>query len=338
MNYLIFLPILLAIILTWLTLPKWIKKAKQVGLIWEDMNKYGHPKNVAASGGIVVLMAFVLAVLSYVAIRTFFIGDVNSSILKIFVIICVMLFLGLIGFIDDILGWQHGGLSWKFRLLLAFLASLPLVVINAGQHMINLPFFGKVYLGMIYPLLLIPLGIAGATTTYNFLAGFNGLEAGQGIIILGFLSYVAAATGNSWLAIIGLTMVGSLLVFYYFNRFPAKVFPGDILTYSVGALIACMAVLGNFERIAVFVFLPYILEVILKVRGKIKKQSFGIPDKKNNLKIPYEKIYGLTHLSILILSKFKKEVREKDVVYFIFIIQIVFCLLALILFKEGIFI
>ena len=35
------------------------------------MNKYRHPKTVASSGGIIVLMAFVIGILSYVFIKTF---------------------------------------------------------------------------------------------------------------------------------------------------------------------------------------------------------------------------------------------------------------------------
>jgi UDP-N-acetylmuramyl pentapeptide phosphotransferase/UDP-N-acetylglucosamine-1-phosphate transferase len=99
-----------------------------------------------------------------------------------------------------------------------------------------------------------------------------------------------------------------------------------------------MAILGNFEKIALFVFIPYIIETILKVRGKLKKYSFGIPDKKNNLKMPYDKIYGLTHISIWMLSKFKKEVKEEDVTYLIFAFQIIICLLALAIFKNTLFI
>jgi UDP-N-acetylglucosamine--dolichyl-phosphate N-acetylglucosaminephosphotransferase len=132
-------------------------------------------------------------------------------------------------------------------------------------------------------------------------------------------------------------MIASLIVFYGYNKYPAKVFPGDVLTWSIGALIASMAILGNFERIAVFVFIPYIIETILKVRGRLKRQSFGIPDKNNSLKMPYDRIYGVTHLSIFILSKFKREVKERDVVYFIFITQIILCSIAFIIFKEVLF-
>ncbi len=328
---------LVSFILALLLLPKWIKKCKQVGLLWEDMNKYSHPKNVASSGGFVVVISFVLGVLSYVAIRTFITNESDGITLSIIAMLSSILVLALVGIVDDFLGWKHGGLSMRVRIFLAFAASIPLVVINAGESAMNLPLLGNVQLGLIYPLILIPIGIAGASISYNFLAGFNGLEAGQGIILISFLSFIAYLTGSSWLSIIGLCMVASLIVFYCYNKFPAKVFPGNSMTWTIGGLIAIMAILGNFEKIAFFVFIPYIAEVILKIRGKLKKQSFGIPDKKNNLKMPFEKIYGLTHASIFILSKFKKDVKEKDVVYFIFGVQIAICLLALLIFKSTLF-
>jgi len=329
MVYLLMISILISFLLTVFMLPKWIQKCRKVGLLWEDMNKFGHPKNVVSSGGIIVIMAFVLGVLFYIALKTFLFGGTIEA-LKIFALLSVILIVGIIGLTDDLLGWKHQGLSAKLRLALAFTASIPLVVINAGTHTMNLPIIGAVNFGIIYPLLLIPLGIAGVTTSYNFLAGFNGLEAGQGILIVGFLSYVAYFTGSPWLALIGLCMVAALIGFYFFNKFPAKVFPGDSLTYSVGALIAGMAILGNFEKIALVVFIPYLLEIILKARGGLKKHSFGIPDKDGNLKMPYKKIYGLEHLAIKLLNKFDRA-TEKKVVYLIYAFQIVFLLIALLM-------
>lgn len=338
MEEILFIAVLVSFFLCLLVLPKWIKKCKQVGLLWEDMNKPKHPKNVAASGGIVVVMAFIIGVLVYIAIRTFIIQDMDGITRNILGLLSMVLILAVVGLTDDMLGWKHGGLSIKMRIFLAFMASIPLVVINAGDSGVSLPFIGMVNLGLLYPLVLIPIGIAGATTTYNFLAGFNGLEAGQGIIIVSFLSYIAYLTGNPWLAMVGLCLIASLIVFYYYNRFPAKVFPGDILTWTIGSVIAGMAILGNFEKIALFVFMLYILETILKLRGKLKMQSFGIPNRDGSLELAYDKIYGVTHLSMFILKKFKEKVYERDVVYFIFAIQIIICLSALIIFKNSLFI
>lgn len=331
---LLLLSFVISFLLTFFTMPFWIRKAKGVGLVWEDMNKPGYPKNVAGSGGIIVVMAFVMGVLYYIAVRTFIQNDGNGISLEIFALLSVILILTFVGIIDDILGWKKKGLSKRARILLAFASSIPLVVINAGNSIVDLPILGVLNFGVLYPLIIIPIGIAGATTTYNFLAGFNGLEAGQGIIILSFLSYVAYITGFHWLSLVGLIMVAALIAFLYYNWYPAKVFPGDSLTWTIGALIATMAILGNFEKIAIFVFIPYILETILKSRGNLEKHSFARPNKDKSLEMPFKKIYGLEHLAVYLLKKIKPshKVYEKDVVYSIYAFQIFIIILAWILF------
>jgi len=241
---------------------------------------------------------------------------------------------GVIGFVDDLSGWAHGGISAKLRIFLLFFAAIPLMVINVGESVMM-----GVEFGLFYPLLLIPLGIIGASSTFNFLAGYNGLEASQGILVLGGLAIVTFFTGNSWLSMICLLMIFCLFAFYIYNKYPAKVFPGDILTYSVGALIATIAILGNIEKIAVFFFIPYILETGLKLRGGLKKESFAKVNKNGNLEIPHKKFYGLEHVSIHILNKINKgkKVHEKSVVHLINLFQIIIIILGLILFRGSIF-
>jgi len=327
MDYILLIAIAISFILTLIALPVWIRKARHIGMLWEDMNKLGTPKNVAASGGIIVVMAFILSVLTYVFIKTFISGRSTHEI-EIFALLVMVLILALVGLTDDLLGWKRGGLSARTRIALAIMASIPLVVINAGNSTVILPFIGVVNFGILFPLIIIPLSVGFVATTYNFLAGFNGLEAGMGILTLSFLSFVAYGTGSPWLSVIGLCMVATLIVFLFFNWTPAKVFPGDALTYSVGALIVGMAVLGNFEKIAIVIFIPFIIEVFLKARGGFKKHSFGKPTKRIGVRLKYNKIYGLTHLSIWFLSKIKKKVTEQDVVYFIYAIEIIFILMA----------
>lgn len=329
------IPIFASFFIALLLMPLWIKKAKQIGLIWKDMNKLTAEK-IAGSGGIIVLLAFVVSVFIFVAYRTFYLGD-SSHLIEIITLISVVLLAGGIGFVDDLFGWQHGGLSRRSRLIMLAIAAIPLMAINAGKHQMALPFFETFDFGLFYPLLIIPLGIVGATTTFNFLAGFNGLEAGQGAILLSALSLVAFLTGNSWIALVGLCMVAALLAFLFFNFTPAKVLPGDVMTYSVGSLIAIIAILGNFEKIAVFFFIPYILETILKSRGKLTKHSFGKPQKDGSLDLLYDKIYGLEHLAIYIMKKTGIKPTEKRVVYLIWIFQILVILAGFIIFGKGIF-
>ncbi|MEK6873862.1 MAG: glycosyl transferase family 4 [Nanoarchaeota archaeon] len=330
------IPLALSFIIVILIIPTWIKKATSIGLIWEDMNK-SQKTYVAGSGGLIVLLGFIIGILFYVAYRVFFLNQENHFLVEIFALLTVILILGGIGLIDDLLGWRHGGLNRRTRILLVAVASIPLIAINAGRSIITLPILGNVDLGIIYPVLIIPIGIIGAVTTFNFLAGFNGLEAGQGIIMLTALSIVSYLTGNSWLTVIALCMVAALCAFLFFNYPPAKIFPGDSLTYSVGGLIAIMAIIGNFERIAVFFFIPYIIETGLKLRGKLVKQSFGKPDSQDNLNLKYNKFYSLNHIAIWLLNKTKFKANEERVTILLWTFQIMIILLGFFIFRRGIF-
>lgn len=336
MDNILVISILISFVSSLLFTPRWIKRAKTSGLVGKDMNK-PLKNEVAEAGGVIVISSFILGVLFYIAIKTFYFKD-NGNLIEIFSFLTSILIISFIGFLDDILGWKIG-LNKKTRIFAVLFAAIPLMVINAGESIVSFPFLGSMDLGLIYPLFLIPLGIIGASTTFNFLAGYNGLETSQGIIILSALSIVTFYTGSRWLSLISLCMVASLIPFYFSNKFPARVFPGDILTYSVGALIAIIAILGNIERIALFFFIPYFIETILKLRGKLKKESFAKVNEDGSLDSPYERFYGLEHISIYILKRIKKggKVYENEVVYLINIFQILIILLGFLIFKNYIF-
>jgi UDP-N-acetylglucosamine--dolichyl-phosphate N-acetylglucosaminephosphotransferase len=238
--------------------------------------------------------------------------------------------------IDDILGWKIG-LSKKMRIFLVIFAAIPLVVINAGDSSISIPLIGNLSLGIFYTLLIIPLGVIGASTTFNFLAGYNGLEARQGILILGALAIALWFTGSTWLTYGVLCMISALFAFLVFNNNPAKVFPGDVMTYSIGSLIATAAVLGNIEQFTLFIFIPNIIEVLLKLRGKLKVESFSLPQKDGSLELKNNKICSLTHLAIKILKKLKGKAYESDVVLAINLFQLSVIIIGFIIFRQGIF-
>ncbi|MFH1289904.1 MAG: glycosyl transferase family 4 [Nanoarchaeota archaeon] len=334
MTSLILIPLLASFFVTLFFLPVWISRAKKAGLVGKDVNKF-NGKKVSEAGGVTIVAGFALGVMVYIAINTFFFKGTNNFI-EIFSLMSSILFIAFIAFTDDVLGWKIG-LRRRTRLILVAFAAIPLVAINAGKSGITLPFLGAVDLGVAYPLILIPLGIVGATTTYNFLAGFNGLEAGQGIILLSALAVVSYITGSPWLSIVALCMVASLVAFLIYNFDPAQIFPGDSLTYPVGGLIAIMAILGNFEKIAVFFFIPYILETGLKLRGKLVKQSYGKPRKDGSLDLRYDKIYSLNHVAIVLMKKMKVKPTERGTVFLIWGFQLIIILATFVLFREGIF-
>ena len=69
--------------------------------MWEDMNKPNRPKNVAGSGGLIVLFGFIMGVLSYIAIRTFILNWDNVA-LETFALLSIILILAMVGLVDDL--------------------------------------------------------------------------------------------------------------------------------------------------------------------------------------------------------------------------------------------
>ena len=154
-DYRLIFVIAAAFLIPLFAIPIWMKKARQIGLAWDDMNKLSGEK-VMGSGGIMAVGGFVIGVLLFVAYRTFYLQQ-TSNFIQIFATLLVIIMLAGIGFVDDLLGWRKGGLSRRTRLLLVAISSIPLMAINAGKHIISLPFDGQIDLGLFYPLLLIPI-------------------------------------------------------------------------------------------------------------------------------------------------------------------------------------
>ena len=326
MQYIFLLPLLISFFVTLLFIPYWIKRVKEINLTGIDIHKLDKRK-VAEVGGICVVAGFILGILVYTGMHIFYFKSTDMRVSWLMSVLAAILIVTIIGLIDDILGWKKGLKQWQ-KPFLTIGAALPIIAIKGGTTVMYVPFLGSVDFGLVYTLVLIPIGVIGASNAFNMLAGYNGLEAGMGAIILSVLGFIAWREGSFWVSIIAFTMVMALLAFLIYNKYPAKVFPGDTMTYSVGALIAIVAILGNIEKFALFLFIPYFLEFILKARGKFKKESFAAVQEDGSLKLK-DGIYGLEHLTIKFLSKIKKKVYENDVVYTLYCFEIILAVIAM---------
>lgn len=300
----------------------------KIGMEGHDMNKLSKPK-VVESGGVCVIFGVSIAILSFIFLESFCL-NVNDNFLQIFALLSTISMAGLIGFIDDVLGWKKGLKQWQ-KPLLTIPVAIPLMAINAGNSIMSLPFLGALNFGILYSLLIVPLGLIGATNGFNMLAGYNGLETSMSIVILATMGIIAYTSGIVWLAILIFSAVISLATFLMFNWYPAKIFPGNSLTYFVGALIASFAILGDMEKIAIILFLPYMLTFVLKARSIFRAESFAKVNKDGSLSKPYKEFYDVTHVSLAILTKLKNKVSEKDVVLSIVGFEVLIALMILFL-------
>ncbi|MEW6063428.1 MAG: glycosyltransferase 4 family protein [Nanoarchaeota archaeon] len=324
MEYILLISFLLSFLVTFIVTPRWVKRAVDSGLTGKDMNKLKSPR-IAEIGGICVVMGFLIGMLFYIALETFYFKSEYRTA-QLMAVVATVLIVTIIGLVDDILGWKIGLRQWQKPLLVLF-ASLPIVVLNVGKSLMHIPFIGDVNFGMLYPFLLVPIAITGAANGFNLLGGFNGLEAGMGAIILFSLGFIAWLTESSWVSMIAIIMFFSLLAFYFYNKHPSKVFPGDTLTYSVGALIAAVAIAGNLERMALILFIPYFIELIIKAKNRFKTECFAVPQRDGSLKPP-AKIGSLTHLIVKIINKINGKAYERDVVYSLFLFEIILVIIG----------
>ena len=319
---------LFSFLITFLITPILIRKMAARGLTGKDMNKFSRPE-VAEMGGISIILGVSLAVIVAIFISTY-LGFLDFSLSILFAAFLTILLVGFIGVVDDIVGWKRGIRQYQHALFPLF-AALPLMAVQAGTDSLVLPFFGPVSIGILYSLVLVPIAVTGASNAFNMLSGFNGLEAGLGVIIVSTLSLVALLTGKVEALIIGLAVLGALLAFLKFNWFPAKIFGGDSLTLMIGASIAVISIVGNMEKLGVAIIALHWVELGFKAKRKFQSESFGIPDKHGFLS-PSPEGGSLTHF---ILSF--RPMTEKQLVLSILALQALVSIAVFVLFYFRLF-
>ncbi|MEM0232986.1 MAG: hypothetical protein QXL22_03090 [Candidatus Nezhaarchaeales archaeon] len=296
--------------------PYFMKFLNLVGVVGLDLQKKDKPK-LPTSGGVCVAFGVLAGLLSYVGIKTFVYG-LRVEVIPILAIISSTLMVTFVGLLDDLnvreraVKTKEGedirvGLPQWVKPILTLPAAVPLMVIKAGHTTMSLPFIGEVDFGILYSLFLIPIGVVGASNAVNLLGGFNGMETGMGIVYMLSLG-VYALLNRSVAAVVFLVSFASLLGFIRYNWYPARILPGDSLTYLLGSLVACGVIVGNMERAGVIVLTPFIVEFFLKARSRFKASCLGVLREDGRLDPPYgSKVYSLTHL-VLQLRPTEKQV------------------------------
>lgn len=285
--------------------PKFIRFLEAAGIMGRDIQKREKP-TIAEMGGPAVLTGFLAGIFFYIWVKVFLYGEVENLI-ELFAGITTILIITIIGMFDDLSGLARRnkidnfgnlkriGLKQWQKPLLTLPAAIPLMAIMAGDTSLTVPLFGQINVGILYPLLIVPIAIVGASNATNMLAGMNGLEAGLGSVLLATLGAYAYLHNNVAAAMLAFTFAAALLGFLWFNKYPARIMPGDSVPYAIGAAVAVVAIIGSMEKFALYVFVLWFIEFALKARSGFKAESFGVLQPDGTLKAPYPKIYSLTH-------------------------------------------
>lgn len=146
-----------------------------------------------------------------------------------------------VGIIDDM-----KEISASVKLGAQFLATFLVMRTGVLLHVVP-DQFGMAAYGA--NMILTVVWIIGITNAMNFFDGMDGLAAGLGAMISFFLGMVALQTEQPYLAWISAAMMGSCLGFLPHNlkgNGRASIFLGDAGSTTIGFVLACIAVYGNW--------------------------------------------------------------------------------------------
>lgn len=243
-----------AILIPWI-----INSCLKQGITTVDAHKPDSP-TIAEVGGLAPLLGFIFTILILVFIWENITPQIQSEIFEpLLAGLLSVVIAGLIGFLDDVFK-----IRWRDKILLGFLPAIPLMALKVGRSRINIGFtiidFGNMinlpYIGYInlYSLIIIPLMVNFAFNSFNMLAGFNGLEAGNGTISLAVILIAALFVGDPIVTLFVTSLLGGFFILLMYNWYPAKTLIGDTGTLTLGTGIVVALIIGNMDRLAVGLF------------------------------------------------------------------------------------
>ncbi len=237
---------------TFLCTPVIANLMHKAGFVGVDVHKPEKPQ-IPEMGGIAIVVGLLMA-----AGASALLGILNSN-LAAFVL--TLLIAAAIGVVDDL-----RPLHPVIKPVLTAFACIPIFLLHAYSSNPLLPFLGRLRLTYIYPLLL-PLAVAVTSNTVNMIDVLNGAVTGMCSVATLALLICSLILGNFDAALMSAMLLGALLAFHYFNRYPARVFLGDTGSLSIGAAIGAIAIIGGLEVIGVVVLLPCIMNSFYILTG-----------------------------------------------------------------------
>ena len=294
--------------MTFVVIPWLIPRLKARGVVGKDLNKPSKP-DIAEMGGIAVVMGFFAGVSVLVALN----GIANLDLLN--VSLSAVLGAAFVGMMDDLFNLRQ-----RHKAFLPFVIALPFAA-AVDQHVV-IPYVIEISFGP-WMLLVAAFAVTCAANAANMLEGFNGLGTGLGIIMsitLVILSIMHDRMDGVYLLV---PLMGSLIAFLWFNKYPAQIFPGDTMMLFTGATLAVAGILSNLQLQTAFIFMPMIVEFFLKLRGRFRAENY-CSDSGNGFLKYHGRIESLTHV-------FMKHMRltEKELVALIWGLEVAMCIIVI---------
>eukprot|EP01064_Diplonema_japonicum_P029857 TRINITY_DN4924_c1_g1_i1.p1 TRINITY_DN4924_c1_g1~~TRINITY_DN4924_c1_g1_i1.p1 ORF type:complete len:401 (+),score=42.64 TRINITY_DN4924_c1_g1_i1:39-1241(+) len=245
------------------------RKTRPLGLFSDEFKKLLIPESL----GIVVGATYLAVILTVMVVCRVPLARYNAAI-------CSIALMLLLGFVDDVLD-----VRWRHKIILSIISTAPIMTAYDGATNVSLPkipivedYLGtSLDLGILY-VVAMSLICVFCTNSINILAGVNGLEVGQSLVIgcSVLVHNVIQLNGPNWRPnlisfVLCLPFIACCLGLWKFNKYPSKVFVGDSFTYFSGICLAVMAITGHFTKTLMLFFLPQLINFAISL-----PQLFGV--------------------------------------------------------------
>ncbi len=283
--------------IVFIVMPKYIRMLKLHNINQEvseyALDEYKTKAKTPIMGG---LLFVVIPIIVYLVINFKGVNDANSlMVLLSFFLFC------LVGFADDlliILRKDNEGLSPKVKLLLEFLFAIIIFIIFRKNLSFDIyvPFVkSNIHVIWYIYLPLIILMYLGEANAVNFTDGMDGLCAGVSTIsLLGFLVILFLKQQYNTFILVS-CIIGGLLAYLYYNKFPAKIFMGDSGSLALGGLFSAIALTSNSEII------------LLLIGGVFLIEMFCVCLQLTSVKLFHKRIFAYTPIHYAFVLKGHKE-------------------------------
>ncbi|WP_303868044.1 phospho-N-acetylmuramoyl-pentapeptide-transferase [Senegalimassilia anaerobia] len=278
-TFLVFLAIVVAIAVTMVLMPAWIKflKSSHIGQQVRADGPESHlvKQGTPTMGGVIMLVSVILTALV-----------VGHPTPETFALLIATVLTGCLGLIDDaekVVKERSLGLTPKAKLVGQFVIAtvFGLVAVNVMgiAPTVEIPFvytfdlgvltthFGAVEVPWLY-ILFVDILLMGMCNAVNLTDGLDGLAAGTVMIVMIVMAAIAYRSDMLDSAIFAAALAGACVGFLWFNSLPADIFMGDTGSLALGMALGCLAVFTKSEFIVLVIgglFVAEALSVMIQV-------------------------------------------------------------------------
>lgn len=266
----------------------WLRKLKFGQEIREEGPKWHQKKSgTPTMGGIMFIVAMAIAILVTTVIFAMN-GNFNTTYARCIVLFVISLGFGVIGFVDDyikVVKKRNLGLTapQKFimQVVLAAIYIAVLYFIGELDTAIKIPFTSIEWIMPIW--LYIPFVmfvVVGVVNAVNLTDGLDGLASSITTIVGIFFMLVSYIVFKEYgVTVFSVALIGGLIGFLWYNKYPAKVFMGDTGSLFLGASVALMAIDLKMPIHLILIGFVYFMETLSVIMQtayfKYTKKKYG---------------------------------------------------------------